>query len=148
GERRPENLNILAINFYERTVDSSGQPFDFVPEVLRFDEYARTAPVVQVSAATPPAATGWYNAAALGGQGQTLTVGVSASDYRYPTGVPTLGCVDNSAAAAPQNVQTTDSTRAGSLSLADGVHTVDCTAADGAADGLHGVGNRGAGPGS
>lgn len=148
GQLRPENLNVLAINFYDRT-DYGPVTFDFVKEVLKFDEYARTAPVVTVGSSLQPAATGWYNAAVLGGQGKTLPVDVSASDYRYPTGITALSCLDNttSLGIAP-NVPTSASTATGQGSLAEGVHAITCSAADGAVDGAYHQGNTGAGPGS
>ena len=43
--------------------------FDLVRDAIAFDEYARTAPVVTISSQTSTAASGWYNAATLGGQG-------------------------------------------------------------------------------
>jgi len=148
GQDRPENLNILAINFYNRT-DYGSVHFDFVREVLRFDEYARTAPVVTISSPTQPAATGWYNAAVLGGQGKTLSVQVAASDYRYPTGITALDCLDSTASfAVAPTVPTTDPTATGAGVLTEGVHSISCSATDGAADGTHQQGNRGAGPGS
>jgi hypothetical protein len=151
----PENVNIVAENFYEQIVQSSGQPFDFVKEVARFDEYARTAPVVTVGAGIQPASTGWYNAATLGGQGSTLSVEVTAEDYRWPTGIATIGCNDSGASSTftfpvtktvPTDAGTGSATE--TASLGEGIHTLDCTATDNASEGLHGVGNEGAGPGS
>jgi hypothetical protein len=186
GQFRPENLNILAINYYNRInyrvyhlltpseieacVDGlSTCPltperlatlscalictyydpvrFDFVEEVIRFNAYARTAPVIEVTTTTPPASTGWHNAATLGGQGLAARVDVLATDYRYPTGISALDCLDNTTF-----VQLSPGTNApfarGSLLLHDGTHALDCRATDGARFGFHLEGNRGAGPGS
>jgi hypothetical protein len=183
----PNNVNILAINFYNRTdytvtrtttmsrdqfdaclqfeplcplTDPAERAslrcaldgpvatcqyqaavhFDFVEEILRLNAYARTAPVVEVSTATRLPATGWYNAAALGGQGSTLRVDVRGSDYRYPTGMRALDCLDNTTFHS-----LTPGTNApfvsGHLDLADGVHVLDCRGEDW-------PGNRGAGPNS
>jgi hypothetical protein len=155
AQYRPENLNIVAENFYEETVPSSGQPFDFVREVLRFDEYARTAPIVTVSSPTQPAPTGWYNAAVLGGQGNDLQVDVSAADYRWPTGINAISCADtgnssNFTFPLATTVPTGDGygTATESATVGEGIHSIGCTATDGAAKGLHGVGNSGDGPGS
>ena len=154
GQYRPENLNILAINFYNYTdylvgfLNPTPVHFDFVREVLSFDAYARTAPVVRISSPAQPASTSWYNAASLGGQGNKLEVDVSAEDYRYPTGIAALDCLDFAASGQLANVQDTASTRSGNLSLGDGVHSIDCRASDGASLGTHETGNRGAGPGS
>ena len=170
GSFRPENMNILAINYYNRT-DYCGLTaeeeaavllgltwpgpacvqfdvhFDFVEEVIRFNAYARTAPVIEVTTATQPASTGWHNAATLGGQGLPARVDVLATDYRYPTGISALDCLDNTTF-----VQLSPGTNApfarGSLSLHDGTHALDCRATDGARFGFHAEGNRGAGPGS
>ena len=146
GQFRPENLNIVAFNFYNRT-DYGSVQFDFVAEVIRFNAYARTAPVVELTTATQPASTGWHNAATLGGQGQPARVDVLATDYRYPTGISALDCLDNTTF-----VQLSPGTNApfarGSLSLHDGTHALDCRATDGARFGFHAEGNRGAGPGS
>ena len=196
AEVRPENMNILAINFYDRTnfpvvdipltldefngcVDGNGScdltaaeqatvfcttvnnpdperecfytksvDFDLIDQVIRFDEYARTAPVVTVSTPSAPAASGWYNASSglLGGQ---LGVGVSASDYRYTTGLSALSCTDNgSAIPLSGGLPTSASSTIGLAFLSDGSHSLACQATDGANQGFNGVGNTGAGPGS
>ncbi|HEY1775411.1 MAG TPA: hypothetical protein VGG41_04555 [Solirubrobacteraceae bacterium] len=187
---RPENVNIVAINFYDRTdydvdhamslvevegcvlnngaCDLSAQEvptisctitldcvytdpvhFDFVDAVLRFDEYARTAPVVSATPALGPASTGWYNAATLGGQGKTLTVNVKASDYYYPVGVTALSCLDDAAALAiAPNTPSPTPLAHGSATLGDGVHQLGCLATDGANQGFNHQGNSGDGPGS
>jgi hypothetical protein len=195
AQYRPENVNILAINFYQHTdlttlstmtptevsdcyedngpcdltqaeqntisCTSSGFPvlisctytdpltFDFIDQVIRFDEYARTAPVVNLSTSLAPAATGWYNATTLGGVGKPLGFGVGASDYRYPTGLTALSCLDGSTplTIAP-TVPTTATTAGGAGSLSDGIHQVSCQATDGANQGFTQSGNAGAGPGS
>jgi hypothetical protein len=194
---RPENMNILAINFYNHTefgvnamsqaedaacVDGQGtcdlsaaeqqtisfavpscqqgaQPrlctylapltFDFIDQVVRFDEYARTAPVVNVTAPVAPASTGWYNAATLGGPGNALTVDVNVSDYRYPTGISALSCLDGAAAfAVAPSAPPTDSSEQATGALTDGVHQIACQGTDGADQGFNEQGNEGAGPGS
>ena len=187
AQHRPENLNILAINYYERTDylsiigydtgigcqgGSSSCPltpeeastlvcvpifgcfyilhFDFVSEVINLNEDARTPPIVTVSTDLQPAATGWYNAAVLGGQGQTLPVAVNAQDYRFATGITSLQCA-NFAGPMPtitSNVPTADAETTGTMALGDGSWILSCSAADGADQGLHGYGNTGAGPGS
>jgi hypothetical protein len=191
---RPENLNILAINFYNRTeftvtrnttmsredfdnclqhdarcpLSDPGQigslrcaldgqtatcqylvdvHFDLVEESIELNAYARTPPVVEVSAATPLPATGWYNAASLGGHGSTLRVDVLGTDYRYPTGMSALDCLDNTMFHALIPGTNAPFAR-GHLDLGDGVHMLDCRATDGAASGFHQAGNRGAGPNS
>jgi hypothetical protein len=194
GEFRAENLNILAINFYNRTDytvlhrlfgpeaaacdqgpgtcpltpeerhtlqcirDTDTQQtvsctftdrvhFDFVEEAVRFNAYARTAPIVSVSAPIGPAATGWYNAAVLGGQNAPLNLSVDASDFRFPTGITALDCVDNTTFTSL--TQGTDAPSVHEpLPLHDGFHQLDCRATDGAASGFHLAGHRGAGPGS
>jgi hypothetical protein len=151
GQFRPENLNILAINYYNRT-DYFGPGistffFDFVKEIIRFNAYARTPPLVDVTSSTAPAATGWYNAAVLGGQGSPLRVNVFAEDYRYPTGISALDCLDNSSFFQLSPGTNAPFARA-HLDLHDGFHLLDCRAADGAVFGFHQEGNRGAGPGS
>ena len=195
AQYRPENVNILAINFYGETnlttlhpltqaevsdcyyddgpcdlteaeqstisCTFSGLPvvtsctytdplsFDFIDQVIRFDEYARTAPVVDLSASLAPASTGWYNAATLGGVGKTLGFGVGASDYRYPTGLTALSCLDGGTPLAiGPTVPTTATSAGGGGSLSDGVHQVSCQASDGADQGFSQSGNTGAGPGS
>lgn len=193
---RPENMNILAINFYDRThfptvdipltldeihgcVDGNGTcdltsdqqstvfcitvnnpdpvrecfytksvDFDLIDQSIRFDEYARTAPVVNISAPVTPSATGWYNASSglLGGQ---LGVGVTASDYWYPTGLTALSCTDNgSPISLTGGLATSASSTIGLAFLSDGSHSLACQATDGANQGFNGVGNSGAGPGS
>lgn len=191
---RPENLNILAINFYNRTdytvtrhttmtaeqydnclqhdprcpLESADQiatlrcaldgrfatctyleqvHFDFVEEILRLNAYARTPPVVEVSTAVTPSATDWYDAAALGGEGNSLRVDVSATDYRYETGISALDCLDNTTFHSLSPGTNAPFAR-GHLDLGDGVHALDCRATDGAASGFHHAGNRGAGPNS
>ncbi len=191
---RPENLNIVAINFYNRIqytvtryttmsredfdnclqhdarcpLSDPGQiaslrcaldgpvatcqylddvHFDFVEEIIELNEYARTPPVVEVSTATPLPATGWYNGASLGGQGSTLPVDVKATDYRYPTGISALDCLDNTSFHSLTPGTNAPFAR-GRLDLAEGVHILDCRATDGAASGVHQAGNRGAGPNS
>jgi hypothetical protein len=189
GEKRPENLNILAVNFYEVTdfhiyhsiicaVDTCGQGltpleqlvlqcspsildssfdvctyydlfhFDFVQQVLRFDEYARTYPVVSVGSPTAPASTGWYNAATLGGAGNKLHMTTEADNYRYPTGIAELDCADNSAVLDTQATTTGATSMAGAADLGDGVHDVNCAAADAASQGFHEGDGDGDGPGS
>jgi hypothetical protein len=190
AEDRPENVNIVAINFYDRTdynvdhtmttaeidgcilndgtcdlsvtqqgtmscdllldcVYTDPVHFDFVDAVLRFDEYARTPPVVSATPALSPAATGWYNAATLGGQGKTLAVNVNASDYYYPVGVTALSCLDNGnpLAIAP-NTPSPTPTAHGAASLGDGTHQLNCQGTDAANQGFNQQGNTGAGPGS
>ena len=191
AQHRPENVNILALNFFEVTdytyavgiplaeasacsgSDRSNCPltpdqqatvqcsnptscsyrvrihFDLARDAIAFDEYARTAPVVTISSQTSTAASGWYNAATLGGQGHQLKVDVSAEDYKYATGIDALDCLDG-AASLPIGFSgpTSASDLSLSSSLADGIHQLDCRASDGADQGLHGAGNRGAGPGS
>ena len=150
AQYRPENLNVLSLNFYERThyLAPDALRFDFVEEVIRFNEYARTAPVVEISTSTGPAASGWRNAAVLG-QGNPLRVEVSATDYFYSTGVTALDCQDNFRAISfAAGVPTTASRASGSVLLGDGMHAIDCRATDGADRGVHAYGNRGAGPGS
>jgi hypothetical protein len=188
AEVRPENTNIVAINFFNHTdynvehpltIDQAldcmnGGPctltpteqgtvacdlldcsytdpvhFDFIDQVIRFDEYARTAPVVAATPASAPASTGWYNAATLGGVGNTLALGVTAQDYYYPLGVTALSCLDGSGALSiSPNTPSPNPVAHGSASLADGVHQIACQATDAANQGFHGVGNQGAGPGS
>ncbi len=190
GQHRPENINILAMNFFEVTdytqavfisqdtasactgSDRSKCPltpgqqatvhcgaffcwytvavhFDLARDAIAFDEYARTKPVVTISSPASPAATGWYNAASLGGQGRLLRVDVSAEDYKYVTGIDALDCLDGT---SPLAIGYTGPTSASFMSLfgnlGEGVHQLDCRATDGAHDGLHGEGNRGGGPGS
>lgn len=194
GEFRAENLNILAINFYNRTDytvlhrlfgseaqacdqgpgtcpltpeerqtlqcirDTETQQtvsctftdpvhFDFVEEAVRFNAYARTAPIVSVSAPIGPAATGWYNAAVLGGQNVALNISVDASDFRFPTGIAALDCVDNTTFTSLTQGTDAPSVHA-PLPLHDGFHLLDCRSTDGAASGFHLAGHRGAGPGS
>ena len=195
---RPENVNILAINFFDRTnfpvVDhpmtqaeidgcvngngscdltaaeqatvtctligsiitgttqectySNSVNFDLIDQVIRFDEYARTPPVVNVSAPTAPGANGWYNAASAGIGGQ-LTVGVSASDYYYPTGLTALSCVDGGYPVSLFDaVPTSAASATGVAILSDGIHSIACDATDGASQGFNGAGNSGSGPGS
>jgi hypothetical protein len=133
AQKLPENVNIVAINFYQVS-DYGWRHFDFVAELLKFDEYARSAPVVGIAPSVPTPASGWYNAATLGGQGKKLGVDLDVGDYWYPTGVTPPDCLDGaSAMAAP---------------LGDGIHDLDCRAGDGANQGTHQAGNRGAGPGS
>ena len=123
--------------------------FDLAGDAITFDEYARTAPVVSIWSDVSPAANGWYNAATLGGQGQTLKVNVAAEDYKYVTGIDRLDCLDGANSLA---IGFTGPTASNVMhlfgNLNDGIHQLDCRATDGAHDGLHGEGNRGAGPGS
>ncbi len=196
AELRPENMNILAINFYDRTdfptvdiplsldeindcVDGNGTcdlttaeqatvfctivndpdptrecfytksvDFDLIDQVIRFDEYARTAPVVTVSTPSTPAATGWYNASS-GLLGSQLGVGVTASDYWYSTGLSALSCTDNgSPISLSGGLPTSASSTLGLAFLSDGSHSIACQATDGANQGFNGAGNSGAGPGS
>lgn len=152
AQYRPENINIVALNFYERTqytVVNEPLTFDFVAEMIKFDEYARTAPVVTIAPQAQPAATGWYNSATLGGLAAPLPVSISASDYHYPTGISALDCQDNAVGfLTGATVPTTATTVTGSTTLSDGIHNLDCRSADGAYLGSHQQGNRGAGPGS
>ena len=152
GQKRPEDLNILALNYYNLTdyQDSSGQPlqFDFVQAVLTFDENARTAPVVSLTPAKAAASTGWYNAATVG-QGGTVNVGLSVHDYAYDTGIDAVSCTDTVpglivTGASPSPNYLTQ----GSMTLGEGAHHVSCSATDGADQGIHGHGNIGAGWGS
>ena len=193
GQFRAENLNVLPINFYDRTdyiirhplsledlaACEAGQPscpltadelktvfcspeprtnllkcsftdpvhFDFVEETIRFNDYARTAPVVTLNAPLSPAPTGWYNAAVLGGVGAQLHLDVNGEDFRYPTGISALDCSDGTAFTS-----LTPGTNApfvhAHLPLGDGVHLLDCRSTDGAVSGFHAFGHRGAGPGS
>ncbi len=122
--------------------------FDYVEEVLRFDEYARTAPVVEIQATLSPASTGWYNAAVLGGQGHTLVIDVNADDYWYPTGFSNLSCQDNIGTPTSLTPGTNAPFVQATLNLGEGQHALNCSAADGARFGFHGHGNQGAGPGS
>jgi hypothetical protein len=198
AELRPENVNVLALNFYDRTsfpvvyqamtqaeidgcVNGNGTcdlttaeqgtvtcgpavsiilgvpsecmytnsvNFDLIDQVIRFDEYARTPPVVDVSTPTPASANGWYNAASVGLGGQ-LIVGVSASDYHYPTGLTALSCLDGSSPLSLFTiVPTSAASTTGLALLSDGVHSITCQATDGANQGFNGVGNSGSGPGS
>ena len=155
AEDRPENVNIVANNFYN-LVDYTDfftgvtTHYDFVATVIDFDEHARTAPVVALAPGVQPdATTGWYNAATLGGQGHALGLGVTASDYWYPTGLNAASCTDNG-----QPLQLSGAVSLGSAtttltgSLGDGTHDLTCSAEDGAVQGLHHQGNVGAGPGS
>jgi hypothetical protein len=121
--------------------------FDFVAETVRFNDYARTAPVVSQQAPLGPAPTGWYNATVLGGQGVPLNLNVDAADFRYPTGIAALDCSDNTAFTSLTTGTDAPSIH-GHLPLGDGVHLVDCRSTDGASSGFHNFGHRGAGPGS
>lgn len=150
GRFRPENLNILALNYYNRTAYGAVQ-FDFVDEVISFNEYARTAPVVDVSSLVRPAATGWYNAAVLAPHGNKLQVDVRAEDYRLPTGIHDLSCLDSFNPTAPIDfggIALPFTSVSAWDFLTDGVHELACGAEDGARLGFHGHGNRGAGPSS
>ncbi len=199
AEDRPENMNILALNFYNRTGAQKDTPsesplaiahfldsqeeaacvfdngvcdlteaqrsaircpgitrcyytapgsFDLVEESMRFDEFARTPPVVNLSTSATPSANGWYNAAAIG-QNAALPISVSAHDYRYPTGLTALSCLDGgSPVSLADALPTSGSSATGTGSLSDGVHSVSCQATDGANQGFHHAGNAGAGPGS
>jgi hypothetical protein len=199
AERRPENMNILALNFYNRTGAQKDTPneapldivhfltseeeancfngsgvcdlteaqkaavacqllghcyytapgsFDLIEEAVRFDEFARTPPVVNLSTSGTPSANGWYNAAALG-QNLPLPINVSAHDYRYPTGLNALTCLDGGLPISlVDTVPTGGSSTVGTGSLSDGVHSISCQATDGANQGFHHAGNTGAGPGS
>jgi hypothetical protein len=199
AEERPENVNILALNFYNRTgaqrdtpneeplaiahfLDSQEEEacrhengvcdltsaqistiscavithcyytepgtFDLIEEAVRFDEFARTPPVVSLGTSATPSANGWYNGAALG-QNVPLPISVSAHDYRYPTGLTALSCLDGgSSVSLSDDVPTRGSGTAGTGSLSDGVHSISCQATDGATQGFHHAGNAGAGPGS
>jgi hypothetical protein len=199
AERRPENMNILALNFYNRTgaqrdtpseeplaidhfLDSQEEAacihgngvcdltdaqsatlwcpgitpcyysapgsFDLIEEAVRFNEFARTPPVVDLSTSATPSANGWYNGATLG-QNAPLPISVSAHDYRYPTGLTALSCLDGgSPVSLSDDVPTRGSSTAGIGSLSDGVHSIGCQATDGANQGFHHAGNAGAGPGS
>jgi hypothetical protein len=137
---RPENLNVLPINFYRRA-------FDLVGKVISFNAYARTAPIVNMSTSFTPAGTGWYNEATLGGVGHTLPLDVFTEDYRYPTGITAFDCSDGTA-FTPFSPDPSLPSASAQLTLHDGVHIMDCRATDGAQLGFHGEGNRGAGPGS
>ena len=211
AELRPENINILALNFYNRTGAQADTPsekpltiahflggkeedscvlaqyfpevgpcglteaqksaiscpgitlcyytepgsFDLIEESIRFDEYARTPPVVELSTSKPASANGWYNAAAIG-NGALLLFGVATHDYRYPTGIAALSCRDGAASLPPFTLVPTETSEAelgpiaefGLGHVSDGVHPITCEATDGAKDGFNGVGNSGAGPGS
>jgi hypothetical protein len=146
---RPENLNILAINFYDITQYEQGS-FDFVEEILRFDEEARVPPVIHVTSLFHPAATGWFNAAILASHANKLQVDFSARDYRFITGIEDFSCRDGfegtntsfGGILPPFDVVTAN------VQYTDGVHSFECTAEDGAKDGLEGHGSRGAGFGS
>jgi hypothetical protein len=100
-----------------------------------------------VDAPVPPAATGWYNAAVLGGQGTPLRVDVAASDFRYATGISALDCSDGTAFTS-LSPGTNAPFASAKLPLGDGIHPLDCRSTDGASFGFHGAGHRGAGPGS
>jgi hypothetical protein len=194
GQFRAENLNVLPINFYNRTEYTVGHTlvppvagachdrlstcpltptelstlqciqdtetfqvtscsyedfihFDFVEQTIRFNGYARTAPVVTVDAPLDPASTGWYNAAVLGGQGAPLRLDVTGTDFRYPTGIGALDCSDVTAFTALTSGTSAPAVDA-ILPLGDGFHSLDCRSSDGASFGFHGFGHRGAGPGS
>jgi hypothetical protein len=193
GEFRAENLNVLAIDFYNRTdytvphslslddlgaceeglstcpvteaefktVSCSPEPrtnqlqcsftqavhFDLVGEALRFNDYARSAPVVSVNAPVGPAPTGWYNAAVLGGERTALRLDVRAEDFRYPTGSSALDCSDGASFTSLVSGTSTVSRHA-TLALGDGFHALDCRSTDRASLGFHLYGHRGAGPGS
>jgi hypothetical protein len=188
SEFRPENLNILPINFYNDTdyrlsflisletanACRSGESscrltpaevqtivctnlfctysdpvhFDYVEEIIRFDEYARTAPVVLLNAPVSPGATGWYNSAVLGGQGTKLHVKVNATDYYYPTGITRLGYQDNFGSVVPLTPGTNAPFVNAQIDLSDGFHLLTYSATDGATSGMVGNGNSGGGPGS
>src|SRR5262249_2250880 len=122
--------------------------FDYVQEVIRFDEYARTAPVVLINAPGSPAATGWYNAAVLGGQGSQLHVKVNATDYYYPTGITRLGYQDNFGSVVPLTPGTNAPFVNAQIDLSDGFHLLTYSATDGAIFGMVGNGNSGGGPGT
>jgi len=122
--------------------------FDYVQEVIRFNEYARTAPVVLFNAPGSPAATGWYNAAVLGGQGSKLHVKVNATDYYYPTGITRLGYQDNFGPVVSLTPGTNAPFVNAQIDLSDGFHLLTYSATDGATKGMVGNGNSGGGPGS
>lgn len=188
SEFRPENLNVLPINFYNdadyvvshsipfftaeacrtgsgpcsltpaeiATIECVGgncyyfDPvrFDYVREIIRFDEYARTAPVVELRASVAPAATGWFNAAVLGGAGSPLRLNAKGSDYHYATGLTNFQYQDNSGAIIPLTQATSSPSVNTEIVLADGYHSLTYSATDGANQGVFGTGNSGTGPGS
>jgi hypothetical protein len=75
-----------------------------------------SSPLLQFS----PAAKGWYNAAVLGGQGKELQVNLSASDYRYVTGIQNLSCQDNNSAFESLVAPTNSATAIGTMEFTDG----------------------------
>ncbi len=188
AQLRPENLNIVALNFYDRTnlpavhyplseaeekgcyedvgpcdltpaqletvscfitcIRTEPGTFDFVEQIIRFDEFARTPPVVEVGTRVKPAASGWYDATALG-RNSELLFSVSAHDYSYPTGLTAMSCLDGGTPVGLlAGVPTSATSAIGVAYLSDGVHSISCEATDGADQGFHEVGNPGAGPGS
>jgi hypothetical protein len=146
GAHEPENVNILALNFYDRV--PHGPNFNLVHAAIDFDEYARTAPVVDVFSWDKPGSTGWYNATSVGGAHQALPVTVTAEDYRYPVGIDSIACTDGGATLGTAITATTASSSTATGGLGDGVHPVHCEATDGANQGQHGQGNSGDGPSS
>ena len=83
-----------------------------------------TAPVVTISTSAVQAGTGWYNAASSGTSG--ISVSVSAADDL--TGVTNITCTDG-ATTVLNTALSSDS-----FSLTDGMHSISCTATDGAAN--------------
>lgn len=145
----PENLNVLALNYYDIT-DYGPIHFDFVEEILRVDEDARTPPVIHVGSLLEPAQTGWYNAAVLASHGNKLQVDFSARDYRYATGIHAFTCTDgfDSSTLHFGGILPPFDVVLSNAQLTDGVHSFDCSAEDGARQGINGHGNIGEGFGS
>lgn len=145
----PENLNVLALNYYDIT-DYDPIHFDFVEQILREDEEARTPPVVHVGSLLRPASSGWYNAAVLASHGNKLQVDFSARDYKYATGIHAFTCTDDFDSSTldfggilkPLDVVLSNA------QFTEGVHSFDCSAEDGAREGINRQGNIGRGFGS
>ena len=145
----PENLNVLALNYYD-IIGYGPILFDVVEEILRVDEDARTAPVIRVGSLFEPAASGWYNAAALASHDNKLQVDFSARDYRYTTGIRAFTC-RNSVDGSTLNfggIHPPFDVVLANAQFTDGVYAFECSAEDGATQGINAHGNRGAGFGS
>jgi hypothetical protein len=149
GPFMPENLNVLALNYYDITVYGP-ITFDFVDEILRVDQDARTPPVIHVGSLFEPAATGWYNDATLASHGDKLQVDFSARDYRYTTGIHAFTCTNrvDSTTLNFGGILPPFDVVLGNDQFTDGVYVFDCAAEDGATKGINAHGNRGAGFGS
>jgi hypothetical protein len=145
----PENLNVLAINYYDIT-DYGPVHFDFVEEIIREDEDARTPPVIHIGSLFQPAPSGWFNAAVLASHGDRLQVDFSARDYRYATGIHSFTCTDgfDSSTLNFGGISKPLDVVIDNVQFTDGVHSFDCSAEDGARDGINAHGNIGSGFGS